>query len=71
VYIDPPKSLLDLAHLQGSLFHPSEQRSPAHFNRLGFDMTEIPEPFLHFEPGIDTLTSFKISKGSKISDIPN
>ena len=30
IYINPPKLLLDLARLRGSLFHPSERRSPAH-----------------------------------------
>jgi len=32
MHINPPKLLLDLARLQGPLFHPSEQPSPAHFN---------------------------------------
>jgi len=32
VYINSPNLLLDLARLRGSLFNPSERRSPAHFN---------------------------------------
>jgi len=34
VYINPPKLLPDLARLRGSLFNPSERRSPAHFNTV-------------------------------------
>ena len=32
MYINPQKLLLDLARLRGSMFHPSERRSPAHFD---------------------------------------
>ena len=39
VYINPPKLLLDLARLRGSLFHPSERRSPAHSKNFKANIT--------------------------------